>query len=82
VDVGEHAQDVDTARMDEEVAETQRLIDEAKAAAAELAETNPDPYDTEAEDDEPSGFESSDGGQESPGDEPPGAMREPSDRSD
>lgn len=79
--MGEHARDVDTASMDEEVAESQRLIDEAKAAAAELAEANPDPYETAAEDDEPSGFESSGDGQESPGDEPPGAMRQPSDPS-
>lgn len=34
---------VDTSAQDEQLADTQRKIDEAKAVAADLAETTPDP---------------------------------------
>lgn len=68
----EQARDVDTAGMEERLAESQHAIDEAKATAEELAETNPDPYETEAEDDEPSGFESTEDGGRG---EAPGAVR-------
>jgi len=70
--VVEETPNVDTAEMDERLAESQHLIDEAKETAAELAETNPDPYETDREDDAPSGFES---GEDTTGDEPPGAVR-------
>jgi hypothetical protein len=68
----EKTPDVDTADMDERLAQSQHLIDEAKETAAELAETNPDPYETDREDDAPSGFESE---EDAPGNEPPGAVR-------
>ena len=71
----EETPEVDTAGMDERLAQSQHLIDEAKETAAELAETNPDPYETDREDDPPSGFES---GEDTPGNEPPGAVRAPS----
>jgi hypothetical protein len=45
--LSEHAQDVDTTRMEEELDQSQRLIDEAKERAAELAEASPDPYHAE-----------------------------------
>ncbi|MET1073932.1 MAG: hypothetical protein ABWY11_14900 [Umezawaea sp.] len=66
--MAENAQDFDTTGMEEQLAHSQQLIDEAKVAAAELAESNPDPYETEAEEDEPSGFESVEDGE-------PGAVR-------
>lgn len=53
--MSEHAQDVDTTRMQEELDETQRLIDDAKERAAELAEANPDPYHAEDAEHEPDG---------------------------
>ncbi len=68
----EEARDVDTAGMEEQLARSKQLIDEAKVTAAELAETNPDPYKTEAEHDEASGFET---GGDTPESESPGATR-------
>ncbi|PRY39528.1 hypothetical protein [Umezawaea tangerina] len=57
--MAEDKPDVDIEAMEERLADNQDLIDEAKASAEELAKTNPDPYETDREDDAPSGFESS-----------------------
>ncbi|WNV85767.1 hypothetical protein [Umezawaea sp. Da 62-37] len=69
----EDVRDFDTTGMEEQLAHSQHLIDEAKVAAAELAESNPDPYETDAEakDDEASGFESFEDGRPAK----PGAVR-------
>ncbi|MEO6091133.1 MAG: hypothetical protein ABIQ18_49335 [Umezawaea sp.] len=55
--MGEHVPDVDTASMEEELDHSQRLIDDAKERAAELAEATPDPYHAEDAEHEPDGVE-------------------------
>jgi hypothetical protein len=42
-DHDERVPGVDTSRQDEQLADTQRKIDEAKVIAADLARTTPDP---------------------------------------
>ena len=61
--MSEHAQDVDTTRMEEELDQSQRLIDDAKERAAELAEASPDPYHAEDGEHEADGIEPSGGTQ-------------------
>jgi hypothetical protein len=59
--VGEQVPDVDTASMEEELDHSQRLIDDAKERAAELAKATPDPYHAEDAEHEPNGIEPSGG---------------------
>jgi hypothetical protein len=59
--LSEHVPDVDTTRLEEELDESRRLIDDAKERAAELAEANPDPYHAEDREHEPEGIEPSGG---------------------